>query len=357
MHSVLQNKVINHTIVMKTKTILQSLLIVLLATLMACGGNNSENNDNASDINAPTGNPDIDGLTREIAQNPQDPALYATRGELFYEKEGYDEAISDLTRAIEMDSTRPEYYHLLADAHLDYFRSRPALKIMENAAERFPSNIPTLLKLSEYQLILKQYEESMRTIDKILRQDPQNAEAYFMFGMNFEEQGDTVRAINSYQKAVEFDAEIIEGWINLGQLYGERGSPLAGQYFENAVSIDPQNIIALHAQADYFSSQGQLQEAVDTYRKIVSIDPQYDPAHFNSGLIYLDMDSVARAEKMFDITLEVSPRHIRAYYYRGVAREMQGNNDAALRDYEQALDMAPDYQQALEGVERLKSAG
>lgn len=342
---------------MKTKTILQSLLIVFLATLMACGGDNSQNNGNASDVNAPTGNPDIDGLTREMAENPDDPALYATRGKLFYEKKGYDEAIRDLTRAIELDSTRPEYYHLLADAHLDYFQSRPALDIMKDAAGRFPNNIPTLLKLSEYQFILKQYKESMKTIDQVLRQDPQNAEAYFMFGMNFEEQGDTVRAINSYQKSVELDAQIIDGWINLGQLYAERGDPLAEQYFENAVNIDPQHVIALHAQADYFSNQGRLQEAVDTYRKIVLIDQQYDPAHFNAGLIYLDMDSIARAEELFDITIEVSPRHIRAYYYRGLAREMQGKNQAALRDYQQALDMAPDYERALEGVERLKSAG
>jgi len=258
---------------MKTETIFQSLLIVLLATMIACGDSSKQSSN--ENTNSLTGNPDIDGLTSEIAKDPDDPALYATRGKLFYEKEGYDEAIRDLTRAIEIDSTRPEYYHLLADAHLDYFKSRPALDIMKDAAERFPNNIPTLLKLSEYQLILKQYEESMRTVDKILRQDPQNGEAYFMFGMNFEEQGDTIRAINSYQKAVEFDAEITDGWINLGQLYAERGDPLAEQYFENAVNVDPQNIIALHAQADYFSSQGQLQQAVDTYRKIVSLDPQY----------------------------------------------------------------------------------
>jgi len=333
------------------------LLFLLLAAVAACGGQSEKTDGSVPNATGPTGDPNIDKLTQQIADAPQNAALYAKRGELFYSQEGYDEAIRDFTQAIELDSTRPVYYHQLADAHLDYFRSRRALEIMEEAAERFPENIPTLLKLSEYYLILKQYEASMKTIDKILRQDPQNAEAYFMFGMNFEEQGDTIRAINSYQKSVDLDAEIIDGWINLGQLYAERGSPLARRYFENAVRIDPRNVTALHAQADYFSQQGELQKAVDTYRKVVRVDPQYEAAHFNSGLIYLDMDSIQRAEKLFDVTLEVSPRHIRAYYYRGLAKEMQGKTASAVKDYEQALRMAPNYEKAQEGLDRLKQAG
>ena len=43
-----------------------------------------------------TGNPAIDGFTKEIAAQPNDPRLYAQRGALFYENENYDEAIKDL---------------------------------------------------------------------------------------------------------------------------------------------------------------------------------------------------------------------------------------------------------------------
>jgi len=57
-----------------------------------------------------TGNPAIDGLTNEIAQQPNDPRLYAQRGALFYEEEGYDEAIKDLKKALSYDSTNVTYY-------------------------------------------------------------------------------------------------------------------------------------------------------------------------------------------------------------------------------------------------------
>jgi tetratricopeptide (TPR) repeat protein len=210
-----------------------------------------------------------------------------------------------------------------------------------------------LLKLSEYNLILTQYEESMKTIDKVLKQDPQNAMGYFLFGMNFKESGDTIRAINSFQKAVELDAELIDAWLNLGQLYEAIGDPLAERYFDNAIRIAPDDVIALHSKADYLSNQNDLEGAIELYRKMISIDPQYEVAYFNSGLIFLDMDSIAQAKNQFDLTLKMSPTHIRAYYYRGLSKEMLGDTEAAISDYKQALKMAPNYEYAQEALNRL----
>ena len=343
---------------MKTKHLFFGLLLGGLMILAACGGKNTEaSQEEESLATIVTGNPAIDGLTEEIKQTPEDPSLYVQRGRAFLENRGYDEAIVDFTYAIELDSTNVEYYHLLAKSYMDYFKSRKALEVMQQAAELFPNHIPTLVKLSEYQLILKKHKESMQTIDQILKQDPQNAMAYLMFGMNFKETGDTVRAINSFQKSVEFDSEMIDAWINLGQLYETLGDPLAARYFDNAVRVAPNDVYALHAKADYHSKQNELEDAINTYRKIVKADPQYVEAYFNSGLIYLDMDSLQQAQQQFDLAVKVSPTHIQAYYYRGLASELQGNASSARKDYEQALRMAPNFTKAQEGLERVKEAG
>ncbi len=342
---------------MKTKIGFIGLALALALTTVGCGGNNQDGQEGGDEAVMTTGNPAIDGLSAEIARNPNDAGLYAERGRMFYENNGYDEAIRDMNKALSLDSTNVDYMHLLADVYLDYFKSRQALRTMEQAAGLYPERIPTLLKLSEFQMILRQYEESMKTIDRILKLDPQNAEAYFMFGMNFKELGDTVRSINSFQKAVELNSELIDGWINLGQLYASIGDPLAMRYFDNAIRVAPDNITALHARADYLSDIGQLPEAIEMYRRIVRIDQQYEEAYFNSGLIYLDMDSVEQARQQFDLAVKTSPTHIRAYYFRGLAQEMLGNAEAAKADYEQALQMAPNYEDAQEGLERVKEAG
>lgn len=300
-----------------------------------------------------TGDPSIDQLTQQIAQTPEDAQLYALRGELFYEQDNYDQAIADLKQAVSLDSTQAPYYHVLADAYLDNVRSREALETMELAAERFPDRLPTLLKLSEFQLILTKYEDSMRTIDRVLRQDPQNADAYFMFGLNFKEVGDTARAINSFKKSVEIEPELTDAWISLGQLYAAMDDPIAESYFDNAIQTEPENPLTWHAKADYLSDKEDLQGAIDIYQKIMTIDPQYEEAYFNAGLLYLDLDSIPQAYHQFNLAINVYPVHIRAYYYRGLASEMMGNTEQAKRDYEQALRLAPDYEGPQEGLQRL----
>ncbi len=336
---------------MKTNGLSLFFSVFVIILIAACGGKNTENN---SETIATTGDPAIDELSRKIEANPENSSLYAARAGLFYEKGGYDEAIADLQKALSMDSTNVEYLHVLADVYLDYYQSRNALETMQKTATLYPERIPTLLKLSEFQLILKKHEESMRTIDRILRLDPQNADAYQLFGLNFKETGDTIRAINSFQKSVELNPDLIDSWINLGQLHAAIGSKMAARFFDNAILIAPNNTEALHAKADYLQDQNDLTGAIDLYKKIVIIDPQYEEAHFNAGLLYLDLDSIPQAYQQFDLAVKVNPTFVQGYFYRGVAAAFKGNTAQAKADYQQALKLAPDYTQAQEALKQLE---
>lgn len=300
-----------------------------------------------------SGDPDIDQISDLIARQQNDPELYAHRAALYYEKEGYDEAIQDLQRALSIDSTNVEYHHLLADVYMDYFRSRLALSTMERAAALYPEGIPTLLKLSEFQYILKQYEPSMSTIDKILKLQPRNPDAYFMLGLNFKDLGDTTRAINSFQTAVEIEPALVDAWINLGQLHQAIKSPLAERFFDNAIAEGPGQINPLHAKADYLRDKGDLNGALEMYREINRLDQQYEEGYFNSGVIYFKQDSLDKAYRFFNIAIEVNPVYIKAYYFRALTAELMGNFAQAKSDYQHALNLAPEYQEAQQGLDRL----
>lgn len=328
--------------------------VFFLGLLMLLGVGCGSDSEPADQPVRPNSNSNLVRLNQAIQQDPENPDLYFARAEMFYQQEGYDEAISDLEKALSYDSTNADYLHLLADTYLDYYKSKKALETMEQVVEYHPRRIPSLLKLSEFQLILQQYNESMRTLDRVLQIDPQESEAYFMFGMNFKEMGDTARAISSFQSAVDNNPNLIDAWIELGQLHAGLGNEIAGQYFDSAIRIEPQNVTVKHAKAYYLQDKGDLEGSLALFRDIVRQDPQYEDAYYNSGLLYLDLDSVLQAHEQFDMTLQVNPVHIRAYYYRGVASEMMGNLPAARDDYEQALRLAPDYVRAQEGLNRLQ---
>ncbi|PHN01714.1 tetratricopeptide repeat protein [Flavilitoribacter nigricans] len=329
--------------------------LFVLLTFFAVACNNAPSEAPATAPVA-SGDPAIDDVSALIAQRGDDHSLYAKRAELYYEKEGYDEAIQDLQRALSIDSTNVVYHHMLADVYMDYFRSRLALRTMERAAALYPERIPTLLKLSEFQYILKQYEASFSTLDKVLKLEPRNPDAFFMMGMNLKETGDTTRAINSFQTAVEIEPAMVDGWISLGQLHASIGSPLAERYFNNAIDEAPPGpgaIIPLHAKADYLRDQGELEAAKALYKQINRLDRQYEEGYFNTGVIYLKQDSIEKAYEHFNIAVEVYPLYIKGYYYRGLTAELLGNTGQAKADYQHALNLAPDYTEAQQGLARL----
>lgn len=306
---------------------------------------------------APQGNasPEILELSRLIAADPQNDSLLFLRARAFYEEQSFDPAIQDVALALQIDSLQPPYFHLLADIFMDYYKSREALRIMETAADRFPGRVPTLLKLSEFQLILKKHSEALSSIDKIFRKDPQNAEAWFMTGQICKDMGQLDRAISSYKKCISFTPDNMDAYISLGQIYAFKKDKIALEYLNNALRIDSNSMEARHAIADYYSEIGDLKKAVATYRDIINRDKSYQDAYLNLGLIYLDLDSLKQAKYHFDLALKADPLFIKAFYYRGVAEEKLGDKAAALADYDMAARNAPGFKEAQEAVDRLKS--
>jgi len=314
--------------------------ILLLGVFLFLGCKNDSVDSNTSEQGIPTtGNPTIDNLTKQILDNPDDPTLYAARAGAYYQVQGFDEAIADLAVALRYDSTNIEYHHVLADVYLDYYKSDLAIKTMERAAALAPERIPTLLKLSEFQYILKQNSPSLKTVNQILTINPQESEAYFMMGRNFYDMNDPERAIGSFQKAVAINSDLIEGWIYLGELFDKKDSEMAIQYYNNALEIDSTHIDALTGKAVYYHSRGQLDEAINAYSRIHRMHPQHADAYYRSGLASLEMDSVQTAFKQFDLAIKMEPTNVMAYFYRGTVHELRGERAAAKNDYQQALNL------------------
>jgi tetratricopeptide (TPR) repeat protein len=303
-----------------------------------------------------TGDPVIDKLSIEIAENPDDAELFFLRGEQFYKKELFDEAIGDLNTALSLDSLQADYYHLLSNAYMDYFKSKQSLQVMEKAAKLFPDRILTLLKLSETQMILKKFEDMNVTLRRIISKDPQNAEAYFMMGLLLRETGELDKAKNALQSAVEFDAELIDAWLILGSIYEDEQNPLALTYYKSATEINPQDVQALHSLAFYYQNNDNVDKALDTYREINLINKNYRDAYLNAGILYLEKEDLVNAKEQFEILVGIDPKFFLAYYYRGLVNEQLGEIESAKNDYQTCLNFNPKYERAQSRLDNLNKA-
>lgn len=324
------------------------LLITILLGVTSCNNDKSKSSESS-------GYSDIDEITEAIKMNPKSGELYYSRAEKYMEKELFDKAIIDLQRAISIDSINPNYYHLLADAYLDYANPDEALNIMYKVMSLYPERIPSLLKLAEFKFILEDYDGSILTLNEIIRLDEQNGEAYFMLGMNFRALNDMERARNAFQAAVEFDSSITDGWIILGEMYEAEKNPKALQYYESAILSNPDYMEARHAKAFYLQNNNKIDEAQEIYKDIIVRNKFYTAAYLNSGYLYLDTDSLDRAYEQFDLMTTVAPTNYLGFYMRGVVNEMKGNKDKALKDYESAYNLNKNDKKVEESLLALKN--
>jgi tetratricopeptide (TPR) repeat protein len=324
-------------------------LFIIGLTLIQC----KQKSDDTNSI-GPTGDPVIDGLTKEIKAHPGDVQLYLHRAQIFYDNKAYDQAVQDLARVMQLDSTNLQAHHLLANAYMDSNRSNMALKTMQRAAALYPDSIKTKLKLSEFQLILKQYDGAMHTLEDIMKIRPGDPEALFMLGMVYRDQGKTELAIGAFQSAVERNPDMVEAWVILGDLMDRTHNPRAIQYFDNAIRVDPKNVEALHAKAYYLQNNDKIDEAISIYKQIHAINPQYPEAYLNIAILQLYRDSVDAAMKELIILKGIDPTNAAAWFYIGKAHQFRGEKEEAKASFEQALRLDPNYGQATDALQEIK---
>lgn len=337
---------------------IRSALFALLACLLLAATACTSDPKPAPATGAGQQDPELVRLNQLLEKDPKNDSLLYKRAQIFYNAQGFDEALVDLANAINRDSLHhPEYYHLLADVLIDYARpndSKRAIEVLQSAARIFPNRIPTLLKLSEFQLIVLHHTDALSTLDKVLRIDPQNAEGYFMAGRVALDMGDTSRAISVLQKSVQIDADNNDAWRFLGRIFAQKNNPVAIQYFDNALRIDSTDLATREFKAAFYKRRGEFDNAFATYRDIIIRNPDYSNAYFDIGTIYLELDSLQKAYDNYSLAITTDPLFIKAYYFRGQSSELMGNVEAALADYTQANKMSPNYEEPKAALERLK---
>ncbi len=305
-----------------------------------------QSNSTTEPIDNTTGNATLDNLNQKIKGDPNNHQLLAQRANLYYEGEAFDEALADINKALTIDSVNADYYHLQADIYLDYYKSFKALKAMEKAVSIHPTRIPTLLKLSEFQYILKQHGPSLQTIEKIFLHSPNNADGFYMLGRNLKEMGKGKKAIEAFQKCVENDSDYYDAYMELGLIYYHKEEPIALDYLNNALRIKPNDVSALYSKAMYYQKKYQDDKAIEIYKKISTIDPQNVNAYYNSAVLYFENDTLDKAYDMSNIAIKMEPTFAKGYLLRGLIQQKQGKKEAAISDFRQSLAFDPELEQA-----------
>jgi tetratricopeptide (TPR) repeat protein len=293
-------------------------------------------------------------LTELIRQSPQSHELYHRRALAYMSEEMFYEALSDVNQALQLSPQNTTYTITLGDIYFAMGNIENCRKALITAADNDPANVEPILKLAELDLILKDYDKMNLYLQKVLSIERHNSQAYFMQAIAFKEQGDTNKAMQSLIKATTYNPEHYDAFVQAGIITAHQRNPIAEEFLQTAINISPELTEARYALAMYYQDNEFIEQAVQQYNVILTIDPNHVLSHYNLGYIELvEKNNFKKSITHFTEAIKLNPNYAEAYYNRGYCYELIGEIEAARGDYQKALQVQTNFRKAIDGLNRL----
>jgi tetratricopeptide (TPR) repeat protein len=110
---------------------------------------------------------------------------------------------------------------------------------------------------------------------------------------------------------------------------------------DNSILIG-KNVNDWHAIAAALISEGNYEESIKYYDRILEINPEDQKALLNNGSVLIELDRFEEAIKYYDRILEINPKNVKALASKGIALSHLEKYDEAIVVLNKALLIEPD---------------
>jgi serine/threonine-protein kinase len=137
-------------------------------------------------------------------------------------------------------------------------------------------------------------------------------------------------------------------WVNsqLGWALQEMTPPEraeAVRFLTVAVALRPESPGAHFNLGLALARKGQLDEAIDCYKKAIELDPKYAYPHYDLGNALMAKGQLDDAITSFQKAITVDPKNVTAHNVLGYALARKGKLDEAIDCYKKAIALDPKY--------------
>jgi len=251
---------------------------------------------------------------KAIEVDPEEPAGYEVKGLSLLALKRYGEALAPFEKALEL---RPDDAHTswgMGFALFRLTRFREACKWFEDALEKDPSNAEAMYWLASAHHELKEYEEAIRCFKRTMEMNPRDLRAANDIGNAYRTLGRHEEAMAAYRDAIrKRDGDYAFTWRNVGLLEEELGN---------------------------------LENAVDAYRKAAEQDPDWALPRLNLGRLLYRMKRYAEAVEALEEAAALEEGNPENHYELARAlHDLKRYGDAAAAA-RRALEIRPDHSEA-----------
>ena len=136
-------------------------------------------------------------------------------------------------------------------------------------------------------------------------------------------------------------------WNNLGLLATQEGrTDTAIPFFQQALKLSPNHLIALDNLASAYRQQKRWVEARQVLEHALTVSPQDPEANYSLGMVYAQTNDEQHAYEYLQRALESRPGYPEALNNMGVLKLRTGHRDDAVKIFEECMRVAPDFDQA-----------
>ncbi|XP_061327297.1 tetratricopeptide repeat protein 13 isoform X2 [Pezoporus flaviventris] len=252
-------------------------------------------------------------LSRVISLEPDHPEVYEQRAEILSPLGRISEALSDLTKAIQLQPSARLYRH------------RGTLYFISEDYATAHEDFQHSLELNRHQPIAMLYK-----------------------GLTFFHRGLLKEAIESFKEALKQKADFIDAYKSLGQAYRELGNfDAATESFQKALLLNQNHVQTLQLKGMMLYHHGSLDEALKNFKRCLQLEPYNEVCQYMKGLSHVAMGQFyegikAQTKVMLNDPLpgqKASPEYLKVKYLREYSRYLHAHLDTPLSEYNTDIDL------------------
>lgn len=177
----------------------------------------------------------------------------------------------------------------------------------------------------------------------VTAKSPNKARAWGNLGVALSVAGRGEESIGALNQALRLRPDYPSALYNLGRVYLEfRNDPMTAiSLLNRAITAYPQGMEAYKTLGLAYIRAGQADQALETYRKALRINPDSGSIRYNLANTYADLGRFGEAIQEYQAAIALNPNNFAVYNNLAVTYIKQGNMDGAIEAFSAAARLRP----------------
>lgn len=202
--------------------------------------------------------------------------------------------------------------------------------------------------------VLQDYYGVVHLLDEVTSQGNAYADAHHLLGVSLSLIGQTTRALDEFDRALELNPRYLEALIHRGLILNQLGrSEEAEESFRRAALADTGSVQGFpapvaaqlanrHADlAQAYSEVGALPQAIEQYRRALELGPTFHDLRYRLARVLLEAGRALEAREELEQVVGARPAFVDAGAALGLARYLSGDAEGARQVWETTLQRRP----------------